>query len=193
MSTIRDRPLPAERLLDAASTLFASEGIRAVGIERVLDAAGVARASLYQNFGSKDALVIAYLRRQDEQDRAGYERACAGVADPRERTLLVFDLAAKTARRRRYRGCLYLNAATEFPNPRHPVNAAVRAHRRWLEDLWTATLDELGIASPAPIVSRLTVLYDGCLAGSKISKSVEPILLARTMAAELLPTRRSSR
>lgn len=189
MSTIRDRPLPAERLLDAASTLFASVGIRAVGIERILDEAGVARASLYQNYGSKDALVIAYLRRLDEHDRAGYERAAAGIADARERTLLVFDLAAKTAKRRRYRGCLYLNAATEFPHAQHPVTAAVRVHRRWLADLWTGTLGELGVASPAPTVSRLTVLYDGCLAGSKISKSVEPILLARTMAEEFLPAR----
>jgi AcrR family transcriptional regulator len=186
MSTTRDRPLPAQRLLDAASTLFAREGIRAVGIERIIGEAKVARASLYQNYGSKDALIVAYLRRQDEQDRAGYQRASTGISDPHERALLVFDLAAKAARRRRFRGCLYLNAATEFPDPEHPVNAAVRDHRRWLEDLWTSALGECDVPSPAPVVSRLVVLYDGGLAGSKVSKTTDPILFARDMAADLL-------
>jgi AcrR family transcriptional regulator len=183
MSTTRDGMVPAQRLLDTASTLFAKEGIRAVGIDRILSEAKVARASLYQAYGSKDALIVAYLARQDEQDRQGYERASARIEDPIERALLVFELAAKAARRRRFRGCLYLNAATEFPDGRHPVTAAVQRHRQWLIDLWTGTLIAAGIADPGDVVSRLVVLYDGGLAGTKIAKTVDPILLAAEMAA----------
>jgi AcrR family transcriptional regulator len=187
MPTMRDKQSPAQRLLDTASTLFAREGIRAVGIDRILAEAKVARASLYQNYGSKDALVVAYLRRQHEQDRTGYERAAASIANPRGRILLVFDLAARNARRRHFRGCLYLNAATEFPDPKHAVNAAVRDHRDWLDTIWTTALGQLGVSEPTPVTARLTVLYDGGLAGSKVSRDTEPILQAKTMAAELLP------
>ncbi|NIH80965.1 TetR/AcrR family transcriptional regulator [Amycolatopsis viridis] len=186
MSTPRDRALPAERLLSAAATLFARDGIRAVGVDRLLAEAKVARASLYQTYGSKDALVVAYLRHQDEQDRSGYARASAGVTDPAARLLLVFDLAAKSARRRRFRGCLYLNAATEFPDARHPVIGVVHDHREWLRELWRSCLTELGVAAPGPLVDRLVVLYDGGLAGSKATRSTEPITLAREMAAQLI-------
>ncbi|WP_063630055.1 TetR/AcrR family transcriptional regulator [Nocardia sp. BMG51109] len=188
MPTTHDRALPAERLLDAASDLFAREGIRAVGVDRILQQAKVARASLYQTYGSKDALIEAYLRRQDDHDRATYRRTAARTPDPAQRILLVFDLAAKAARRRDFRGCLYLNAATEFPDARHPVRSVVRDHRAWLDALWTAALTELGIPDPAARAAELAVLYDGGLAGSKATRSVAPILLAKDMAAAVLRT-----
>jgi AcrR family transcriptional regulator len=188
MAMTRQNANPAERLLEAASRLFADEGIRAVGIDRLLAEAKVARASLYQNFGSKDALIAAYLRRQHAQDRDAYRRAVRHAATPADRVLVSFDLAAKAARRRHFRGCLYLNAATEFPDPGHPVAAAVAEHRAWLAEEWRAALITLGAPAPDALVDRLTILYDGGLAGSKATKSTTPIELARQMAATLLPT-----
>jgi AcrR family transcriptional regulator len=179
-----DRSPPAQRLLDTAADLFAREGIRAVGIERVLADADVARASLYQSFGSKDGLVVAYLDRQDALDRRAYERATARLTDPVARILTVFDLAEKAARRRRYRGCLYLNAATEFPDPRHPVIRVVQHHRQWLLDQVTGALGEVGAPDPEATAHRIQLLYDGALAGSKGARSCEPIRLARQMAEE---------
>jgi AcrR family transcriptional regulator len=185
-TSIPDRALPAQRLLDAASTLFAKEGIRAVGIDRILSEAKVARASLYQVYGSKDALILAYLERQDDQDRAAYARAAARVEEPVDRVLLVFDLVAKFARRKGFRGCLYLNALTEFPDASHTVSAAVSRHRTWLVDLWTQGLSAAGLADPGPTVGQLVLLYDGGLAGCKVTRSVEPIMQAKGMAAEIV-------
>ncbi|MPY30177.1 TetR/AcrR family transcriptional regulator [Streptomyces adustus] len=177
---------PAQRLLDTASVLFAKEGIRAVGIERILTEADVARASLYQNFGSKDALVAAYLDRQHETVRAGHARATARLTDPVERILAPFDLSAKDARRRGFRGCLFLKALTEFPETRHPARAAVERHRTWLTGIWRDELAAAGAADPETTSAKLELLYDGGLAGCKSVRSAEPVARARRMALDVL-------
>lgn len=186
MVLARQDPLPAERLLRAATNLFATDGIRAVGIERILEEAGVARASLYQTYGSKDALIVAYLRDQDARDRAAYERTANTLEFPLQRALLVFDLAAKAARKRNFRGCLYLNAATEFPQRSHPAHEVVRSHRAWLASVWSDSLTELGVDDVDELVEEMTLLYDGGLAGSKVTRSIRPIELARQMAERRL-------
>jgi len=198
MATSNTVNSPAERLLAAAAKLFVRHGIRAVGIERLIAEAGVARASLYQSFGSKDELIAAYLDRQDALDRAAWQRAAANAGDdPVDRALLLFDLAESSARKRRYRGCLYLNAATEFPDPRHPAAAAIARHRAWVTDLLSELLADAGVHAVDETVAAVQLLYDGALAGSKLSKSTAPIVRARDMArrtiADALADRRDGR
>ncbi|WP_433296628.1 TetR/AcrR family transcriptional regulator [Pseudonocardia sp. CA-142604] len=183
------RPLPAERLVASAARLFDRHGIRAVGVDQLVTDADVARASLYQNFGSKDGLVTSWLEQQDLLDREGYERAVRAMADDAApRVQVLFDRAAAAARRRRFRGCLYLNAATEFPNPTHPVHAVVAAHRRWLHAVLATTLRQASATDPEEAARRIQVIYDGGLAGSKAARSDDPIRLAGAMAAEVVAT-----
>ncbi|MER6082993.1 TetR family transcriptional regulator [Streptomyces sp. NPDC001833] len=186
MATSKSSTSPAQRLLDAASALFAKEGIRAVGIERILSEADVARASLYQTYGSKDALIAAYLDHQHETIRGGHARATARLANPVERILVPFDLSAKDVRRRGFRGCPFLNALTEFPETRHPVRAAVDRHRTWLTDVWREGLTAAGAADPDATAAQLELLYDGGLAGCKSARSAEPVMRARRMALDVL-------
>lgn len=189
----RPAPLPAERLLEVARRLFALEGIRAVGIERIIAEANVARASLYQAFGSKDGLVVAYLHEQDMADRAAWQDAARHATRPRERILTLFDLAIATAPCRGYRGCVYHNAATEFPDPQHPVSEAVAEHRTWLREMLLTELGALGSADPEGAADALQVLYDGALAGSKFSRCDAPVRVARRHAELLLMDRTGSR
>nr|WP_051028011.1 TetR/AcrR family transcriptional regulator [Nocardia higoensis] len=179
----RSKPSPAQRLLDTATTLFAQHGIRAVGIDRVLAEAGVARASLYSGYGSKDALVLAYLEHIDRRDRDRWESAVADLPDPGDRVLAFFDLALASAPGKGFRGCQYANAATEFPDE---TLAPVVAHREWLRDTLTDLLTECGLAEPRALAQRIQLIYDGALAGSKLEHSVEPLRLGRTLAAGLL-------
>src|SRR5579859_5911959 len=86
---------PRERLLDAASELFYAEGIQSVGINRVIERAGVAKDSLYSTFGSKEELVCAYLGARHEQTLARLHSAVAATEDPIERLLAVFDAQAR--------------------------------------------------------------------------------------------------
>ncbi len=181
------QPNPADRLLEAASALFDAEGIRAVGIDRLLARAGVAKASLYQHFESKDELVLAYLRRADRRDRAGYAHAVRAMADrPLDRIRAVFALAEAAARRRGFRGCLYINAVTEFPAARHPVRAVVSEHRAWLAAELTTALAQAGAPDPTRLAGRIQLLYDGALVGSKAAHSVRPIREAAELVDELI-------
>ncbi|MEX3655987.1 TetR/AcrR family transcriptional regulator [Mycolicibacterium fortuitum] len=177
---------PAQRLLDTAAELFASQGIRAVGIDQILREAGVAKASLYSTYGSKDALVITYLTDLDHADRNRWEQAVAGVHDPVRRILTFFDLAVGSATRRDYRGCLYANAATEYPGVElEPV----RAHRKWLRATLTSLLKQAGVDSPTALARNIQLLYDGALLGSKLERSTKPITAARTLTEELIALR----
>lgn len=179
----RTRPSPAQRLLDTATTLFARHGIRAVGIDRVLAEAGVARASLYSSYGSKDGLVLAYLEHLDHRDRERWHAAVADLADPVDRVLAFFDLALASAPGKGFRGCQYANAATEFPEQ---ALAPVIEHRRWVRATLTALLAECGAAEPDELARRIQLIYDGALAGSKLEHSVEPLRLGRALAEGLL-------
>ncbi|OHV06539.1 TetR/AcrR family transcriptional regulator [Mycobacterium talmoniae] len=174
---------PAERLLATASHLFAANGIRAVGIDRILRDSGCAKASLYSSYGSKDALVLAYLSQLDQADRNRWRRAVETATDPAVKVLTFFDLAARGARQRDFRGCLYANAAAEFPGvPLTPV----RAHRRWVRATLTELVRELGASDPAAIAREVLLLYDGALTASKLERSVQPIRDARRLAARAL-------
>ncbi|HEY5857628.1 MAG TPA: helix-turn-helix domain-containing protein [Aldersonia sp.] len=181
---------PAERLLATATELFAAHGIRAVGIDRILSESGVAKASLYSAFGSKDALVTAYLERLDQRDRARWTDAVAEVTDPVVRVLTFFDLAAASAPIRNFRGCQYLNAATEFPGQDLPMLAPVRAHRAWVRAVMVAALREAGCLEAEEVAQRVQVIYDGALAGSKFAQSEDAIHLGRRMAVDLIAASR---
>jgi AcrR family transcriptional regulator len=178
---------PAERLLDAAGQLFDREGIRAVGIDRLIADAGVARASLYQHFGSKDSLVLAYLERVDRADRERYAQATRALSDrPLERVQTVFTLAEASARRRRFRGCLYVNALTEFPERGNGVERVVTEHRGWLLDELRTALAQAGVADPDESAAHIQLLYDGALVGTKASRDTLPIRRAGALAARLI-------
>ncbi|QCH23919.1 TetR/AcrR family transcriptional regulator [Mycobacteroides salmoniphilum] len=172
---------PADRLLRAAADLFATQGIRAVGIDQILRESGVAKASLYSSYGSKDALIVAYLEELDQRDRNRWDAAVATRRDPIAKVLTFFDLAASAAHARNFRGCLYANAATEFPGTEWEP---VRAHRAWFRATVTALLREAGISRPDNVARRVQLFYDGALTASKMEKSVEPITLARKLARE---------
>ena len=173
-----------DRLLRTAGDLFSREGIRAVGIDRILAEAGAAKATLYQAFGSKEALVVAYLEQRDAGDRRAYRTRVARVERGAERVLASFDLAERAAVAGEYIGCAYANALNEFPDPDRPIAAAVRRHREWLREQWSAGLG--GGEAAEQMAARVQLLYDGALLGSKVSRSAEPIRLARALAEEWL-------
>jgi AcrR family transcriptional regulator len=177
---------PAGRLLATATELFASQGIRAIGVDQILREAAVAKASLYSTYGSKDALVLAYLSTLDQRDRNRWRQAVTDVADAQARVLVFFDLAIAAAPTRGFRGCLYANAATEYPDTEL---APVREHRQWMHGLLAELITEADPAQSATAVDlahRIQLIYDGALVGSKIERSTEPLRRARALTVELL-------
>ena len=138
-------PFPRERLLKAADELFYAEGINSVGIDRVIERADVARASLYSTFGSKDELIRAYLEQRMEITKARLRAAAEAHDDPREALLSVFGVQAATFARPGYQGCAFNRASAEAP-PGSAAYEVPRAYRRWLHDF----LRDLAAAAGVP-------------------------------------------
>jgi AcrR family transcriptional regulator len=162
-ATVRRSESPARRrVLDAAGALFYAEGIHAVGIDRVIAEAAVAKATFYHHFPSKDALVCAYLQEQSDRVR----RATVPAGDTREdRVLAVFATIGEFACGPGFRGCAFINAAAEYPDPAHPVRQVVAAHRAWfhgvLRDLLADGRDTGTDAGADRTATMLVMLRDG--------------------------------
>src|SRR5277367_3296789 len=112
-SLSQDRRPARERLLAAADELFYEEGFNVVGIDRVIERAGVAKASLYDCFGSKEELIRSYLQQRHEARQVRMRERLAGYATPREKIFAVFDSMAETAAKPNFRGCAFARAGAE--------------------------------------------------------------------------------
>ncbi|MBA9004489.1 TetR/AcrR family transcriptional regulator [Thermomonospora cellulosilytica] len=161
------RRSPARRrILDTATALFYGEGIRAVGVDRIIAEAGVAKATFYHHFPAKDDLVVAYVQEQSRLQREAVERLPR--AEPVETILAVFDAIGEIACGPGFRGCVFLNAAAEYPDPDHPVRRAVEDYRRWFRTLLTRLLEAAGHPDPARTAAILLALRDGLVVGGHL-------------------------
>jgi AcrR family transcriptional regulator len=174
-----------ERLLQAADQLFYDEGIHNVGIDRVIEHAGVAKASLYKNFGSKDELVREYLARRHVRRQERVTRRLAECAGPRERLLAVFDVQIEIASAPGFRGCAFVNASAETP-PGSSAVSVTRESRAWMRALFTELATEAAVADPAELADRLVLLYDGATVGGQMDHDAQSATRARALAAQLV-------
>jgi AcrR family transcriptional regulator len=181
------RPSARERLLDAADRLFYAEGVHTVGIDRIIEEAGVAKGSLFYNFSGKADLVAAYLAGRDERRRARIARHSEGLTDPVERLLAVFDALGEAVGEPGYRGCAFANASAEAP-PDSVEAVALRAFRGWLSDLFLDLTTEAGYADPQDVADRLRLLYDGAVATAQLDTHPAAVRLAKEMAGLVLET-----
>src|ERR1700727_1233209 len=139
-------PSARERLLAAASELFYAEGVHTVGIDRVIERAGVAKASLYNTFGSKDELVRAYLEARHAQTAGRITRYLERYSSPRERLLGVFEAQGELFAAPGFRGCAFVSASAESPG--ELVEQAAGEYRGWVRGLLVGLAGEAGVAGP---------------------------------------------
>lgn len=175
---------PRERLLEAARDLFYAEGVHTVGVDRVIERAGVAKASLYSTFGSKEGLVSAYL--EEYHDRViGRRRAAAeSQSDPVEAILAVFDSLARDYQRPDYNGCAFSGARAEEPAG-GPVDAAARAYRGEMREIFRELCERAGTREPELLAWQLQLIYSGGAESAKIERNAE-VATAQRAAAETL-------
>ncbi len=154
------KPSARERLLAAANELFYAEGVQSVGIDRVIEHAGVAKASLYNTFGGKEQLVRAYLDARHAGTADRITRAVAERDTPREQMLAVFESQGRQFDRPDFRGCAFIRAGAEA-SPGGLVQEAADAFRGWMRELFTRLAAEAGAADPDALGHQLQLLYDG--------------------------------
>jgi len=158
-----------ERILDTASGLFYRRGVRAVGVDLVVEAAGVAKTSLYRHFRTKDDLIAAFLQREDEDFWACWDRAAAGhEQDAAAELKAQLAWIGERVGRQGYRGCPQLNVAAEFPEEDHPARVVARAHklelRRRLQDI----AERLQADRPERLAVQLAVVINGAFVSSQV-------------------------
>jgi AcrR family transcriptional regulator len=161
---------PRERLVRAASRLFYYEGVRAIGVERLIAEAGVTKATFYRHFASKDDLVVAYLLTKDAYYK-GVAEPLAAAHPPAEAIDLIFEAIAEHARERGFRGSPFMNAAAEYPDADHPIRGLVKSHRDWIRALFQDLLTRLGHTDPQSAAGALLMLYDGAMAAGYLDDS----------------------
>jgi AcrR family transcriptional regulator len=151
-----------ERVLAVAADLFYRKGIRAVGVEEIVNEAGVAKISLYRSFKSKDDLIVAYLEQRNVEFWQQWDARFSPFADdPRAMLNAITDFFARRTTQAGYRGCPFINYANEFPDPSHPGHRVVEANRREWRRRLTAIAEALGVPKPKLLADGLLLLVEG--------------------------------
>ncbi|HEY2297829.1 MAG TPA: TetR/AcrR family transcriptional regulator [Jatrophihabitans sp.] len=178
-----------QRILVAADDLFYSEGIRSVGIDRVIAKAGVAKGSLYYSFAGKDDLVCEYLTNRHSK---WSERVAAGIAahtDPRARILAVYDVLGALFAEPTYRGCAFMNSIGEAA-PDSVEAQATKTFRTWVHTLFLDLATDVGAAEPQQLADALVLIYDGAVATAQMDATPEAARTARRLAELVLDNAR---
>ena len=173
-----------DRLLAAANELFYSEGIHTVGIDRIIEQAGVAKASLYNSFGSKDELVEAYLVSRHVSTTDRITRALQRYRTPRTRLLGVFDAQGELFADPQFRGCAFVNATAEAHDLR--ADRAATEYRLWVRALLTELAAQAGAQAPEALARQLHLLYDGASVSARMDRDGAAAAAARAAAGTLL-------
>ena len=174
------------RLLAAADELFYEHGINLVGIDRVIEHAGVAKASLYDCFGSKEELIRAYLKGRADKRQARISERLASLGTPREKILGVFDLLAELATRTDYRGCVFQRTRAEAGES-SVIKGSCDESRSWLRSLFTELARQAKAADPELTGRQLLFLYDGASLAAHVDGDRSAPQAARALAAQMLP------
>src|SRR4051794_4390449 len=175
-----------ERLLEAASELFYDEGVQSVGVDKVIERAGVAKATLYSVFGNKEGLVRAYLTAHDQgiRERMAHELA-ARYTTPRERLLGMFEVQALRFSETGFRGCAFARASAEAAEG-SSVDEAGEHHRAWLRSLLVDLAQDAGARNPEQLAQQLLLLYDGAAMSAWMDHDPSAAQAAHAVAVALV-------
>jgi AcrR family transcriptional regulator len=175
------------KILETACALFYERGVRAVGVDLVVEKAGVAKTSLYRHFGTKDDLIAAFLEREDEDFWGTWDGVADQHADDAAAELDAhLEWIGERVGRANYRGCPQLNVAAEFPEIDHPARKVAAAHKRQMRLRLKGIAERLGAVSPDALAGQLSLLINGAFVSSQIFEPGEATPLLRSAAHALI-------
>ena len=163
-----------ERILATASELFYREGIRAIGVDTVVERSGVSKTSLYRLFDSKDALIAAFAAEKDRLFWAWWDRIEEQHAtDPRALLEALLSGIAQRIGHSTYRGCPFLNLATEFPDDNHPGRAVAQGNKEGMRARLTTIVAKLGVSDPNRTASQIALIINGAYVAGLIAQPTD--------------------
>jgi AcrR family transcriptional regulator len=176
-----------QRVLDCASDLFYREGVRAVGVDLIVERAGVAKTTLYRYFPTKDDLVAAFLQAEDAHFWSCWDAAAArGAGDARAELNAQLEWIAERLTRPNYRGCPQINVSAEFPDEDHPARRVAAAHKNDLRSRFTELARRMRARDPEMLGLQLALLVNGGFSSSSIVKPAEALRVLAEAADALL-------
>lgn len=182
-----------DHLMATAWRLFYRDGYRAVGIDTILAEAGVAKMTLYNHFASKEELIIAVLEKRDCELRASIlAQVEATPASSAEKLLAVFDWLEGWFGTEDFKGCAFIRALSEYPDPTHPIHQTAWRHKLAVKTALTDLCAAAGAKDPAALAETLSLLIDGAIVTAHATQSTAPARSARATAAALLQLAQSS-
>lgn len=164
-TTAQRAPGAKVRILETANRLFYSEGIRTVGIDRLISESSVTKATFYKHYGSKDRLILLYIEARHTTEVARLEAIVESHPEPEAALRALMALVAADIARPGFRGDAFLNAAAEFSESQHPVRSVVLRHREWLTGFLVELLQDLGHRMPGDAADDLILARDGAMSG----------------------------
>jgi AcrR family transcriptional regulator len=175
-----------ERILESAYDLFARRGIRSVGVDEVIERAGVAKATLYRHFPSKDDLVLAFLERREQRwTREWVEtEAKRRGSNPEEQLLAIFDAFDEWFRRDDFEACSFINVMLEM-GPQHPAGSASVHHLENIRSIVRRLAEEAGLRDPGPFAHSWHILMKGSIVAAA-EGDLEAAQRAKAMARLVL-------
>lgn len=175
-----------DRLVESAAELFYKRGLTNVGINEVTEQAGVARMTLYNIFGSKEALALAAFERQSLNRRQLIEERMQSAQTPAASIDALFGVSEAFAADPSNRGCPFINVAVQDPNPDGQLHALVRAHKAWIRSKFRLIAETTGHQDPDLVSLQLLVVLDGASMETFIQGSVGPLHAGKQAAYLLL-------
>lgn len=178
---------PSDRLVAVAARLFCREGIHATGVDRILAEAGVAKATLYRNFGSKENLIAAVLRYEGDQWRRWFFDVldCRAVSG-REALLAMFDVLGDWFRMDSYYGCAFINAVGEHDKTDPAMRDLALEHKRAILARIEAEAAAAGAGEPATLTHWMALLIDGAIVTAMITRDATCAETAKQAARVLI-------
>jgi AcrR family transcriptional regulator len=177
-----------EQILATASELFYLNGVHAVGVDTIIARAGIAKSSLYRHFRSKDELIAAYVRSEDEAFWRHWDLIAGQHTDLREQLMAILTWIGTKIDAPRYRGCPQLNVVAEFPDVSHPARKVASDHKAEFRRRLTGLAEGAGCARPEFVADQLWLILDGAFANHDLIRGHDPVALLVDAATSLLQT-----
>src|SRR5690349_14800031 len=195
-------PKPGDRLLNTATRLFCRHGINATGIDKILAEAGVAKMTLYNQFGSKEGLVFAVLEREGEAWRSWFQAAVDQLGGtPAEKLIGIFDVLEKWFQQEGFYGCVFINAVAEHNKEDPRIRSLALAHKKKVLAVIGSLVEQAGVSDPEAVTESIGILVDGAIIAAVITGTSEHarhgadavrMILASQLPASQLPARQTA-
>lgn len=174
------------RILDCADRLFYEDGIRTVGVDRLIAESSVTKATFYKHYRAKENLIVAYITNRHHTVRDSIEMIIAAAPDAETALRRLVQSVGNEISAPGFRGCPFINAAAEFADPRHPVRQVVTMHREWYTETVVGLLREAGHPAPGDAADEFLLVRDGALAGGYSGDAIAASAAMSRLASRVL-------